>query len=43
MQKLTGRCLCGTVSYEITDDLPQYQEWPPGGRGVVRQSTNGRD
>ena len=24
--------------YEITDDLPQYAEWPPGGRGVVRQA-----
>ncbi len=26
--------------YDITDALPQYQEWPPGGRGAVRQNAS---
>jgi hypothetical protein len=24
--------------YEITDGLPQYEEWPPGGANSVRTS-----
>jgi hypothetical protein len=23
--------------YDITDDLPQYDEWPPGGSNAVRK------
>ncbi len=25
--------------HEITDDLPQYEAWPPGGKAAVRQKS----
>ncbi len=28
--------------HEITDDLPAYEQWPPGGQAAVRASNNNK-
>ena len=27
---IRGGCLCGAVAFEIRDDLPRHEAWPPG-------------